>query len=265
MREASTRTLESGEIMSEELPPHGISLEESDALCRALLYSISHDLRNPLTAIMTIAAALRSPDVGIDLRDAMLADLEEESDRLVRLLSNLLEASRVEAGALRPRRVPVPVEELCRAAVDDARRSLGSRLVEIDLEQPLPPVDVDEAMVRQALVNILENAARHDQGPLAIRAARTDGYLEIRVIDHGPGVPAPERRRIFEAFQRLGEHAGRPRGTGLGLAIARGFLEAHRGDVYVESTNGGGATFVVSLPTEVMSPDSTVASRSSRG
>ena len=230
-------------------PVVGMSLEASDALCRALLYSISHDLRTPLTAITTIAAVLRSSDVDANVRDAMVADLEAEAERLLRLISNLLEASRVEAGALRPLLVHVPVEELCRAAVDDARRSLGGRPVEIDLEPHLPAIEVDETMIRQVLVNLLENAARHDPGPLEVRAARAGRLLEIRVIDHGPGVPAAERQRIFEAFQQLGEHVGeRRRGTGLGLAIARGFLEAHRGDVRAEETCGGGATFVVSLP-----------------
>jgi two-component system sensor histidine kinase KdpD len=228
---------------------HETTPDESDALFRALLYSISHDLRTPLTAITTIAAVLRSSDVDSGLRDAMLADLEEEAERLVRLLSNLLEASRVEAGALHPSLVRVPVEELCRAAVDDARPFLGSRLVELDLEPHLPPVEVDETMIRQALVNLLENAARHDPGPLEVRGTRAGRFLEIRVIDHGPGVPAAERERIFEPFQRLRERAGKHRrGTGLGLAIARGFLEAHRGDVRVQATSGGGATFVVALP-----------------
>jgi two-component system sensor histidine kinase KdpD len=179
----------------------------------------------------------------------MLADLDEEAERLVRLLSNLLEAARVEAGALRPSLERVPVDELCRAAVDDAGPSLGSRLVAIHVEPRLTPVDVDETMIRQALVNLLENAARHDPGPLEVRAARAGCFLEIQVVDHGPGVSAADRRRIFEAFRRLRADAGeRQRGTGLGLAIARGFLEAHRGDVRVESTLGGGATFVVSLP-----------------
>jgi two-component system sensor histidine kinase KdpD len=169
---------------------------------------------------MTIAAARRSSDVDRGLRDAMLTDLGEEAERLVRLLSNQLEASRVEAGALRPSLVPVPVEELCRAAVDEAR--LGSRLVEIDLEPQLAPVKVDETMIRQALVNLLENAARHDPGPLDVRAARAGRFLEIRAIDHGPGVPAAERERIFEAFQRLRRHSGkRRRGMGLGSARFR--------------------------------------------
>jgi two-component system sensor histidine kinase KdpD len=237
-----------GIAMSGQIPADGRSLD-SDGLCRALLHSISHDLRTPLTAIRTIAAALQSADLDIEQRDAMLADVDHEAERLARLLANLLEAARVEAGALRPTLVRVPVEELCGAALNDARASLGSRLVEIDLEPHLTPVAIDETMIRQALVNLLENAARHDPGPLGLRATRAGRYLEIRVIDHGPGVPASEQQRIFEAFQRLREHAGElQRGTGLGLAITRGFLQAHRGDVRVEATTGGGATFVISLP-----------------
>jgi hypothetical protein len=233
-----------GSATSVHIPPAGRSLE-SEGLCRALLYAVSHDVWTPLTAIRTITAALRSADLDTGQRDALLVDVDREAERLARLLSNLLDAARVEADALRPALVRVPVEELCRAAVDDARASLGGRLVEIELERDLPPVEVDETMIRRALVNVLENAARHDPGPLRVRAARAGGYLETRVIDHGPGVPTSERQRIFDAFQRL---PVRRDGTGLGLTIARGFVEAHRGDVRVETTKGGGATFVLSLP-----------------
>jgi two-component system sensor histidine kinase KdpD len=170
-----------GTAMSGQIPADGASLE-SDGLCRALLYSVSHDLRTPLTAIGTIAAALRSADLDSDQRNVMLADVDHEAERLARLLSNLLEASRVEAGALRPTLVRVPVEELCRAAVNDARAALGSRLIEIDLEPHLTPVEIDETMIRQALVDLLENAARHDPGLLGVPAARAGRYIEIRVI-----------------------------------------------------------------------------------
>jgi two-component system sensor histidine kinase KdpD len=246
MREARIVTLDVGGAMSSV---DWMSPEGADGLCRALLYSLSHDLRAPVTAIRTIVAALRSADVEREQRGALLADVDQQTERLAKLLSNLLEAARIEAGAPRPTLVRVPVDELCRAAVDDALAVLGDRLVEVDLEPHLPPVEVDETMIRQTLVNLLENAARYDPGPLAVQAERAGGYLEIRVIDHGPGVPASDQLLIFEAFRRLHDEAGRRRdGSGLGLAIARGFVEAHRGDVRVEATNGGGATFVVSLP-----------------
>jgi two-component system, OmpR family, sensor histidine kinase KdpD len=237
-------------IATQEHPSSdGVSFEESDGLCRALLYALSHDLRTPLTAIRTIAAALRSADVDGDLRDALLADLDDETERLARLLANLLEAARIEAGALRPTHVRLPVAELCRGAIDDARPALDGRVVEIALEPQLPAVEVDETMIRRTLVNILENAARHDPGPLGLGAALVGGFLEIRIVDHGPGVPPADQLRIFEAFRRLRESpGGRRSGAGLGLTIARGFVEAHRGDVRVETTRGGGATFVVSLP-----------------
>jgi len=142
----------------------------------------------------------------------------------------------------------VPVEELCRAALDDARLALGEHLVQIDVEPDLPPVEVDETMLRQVLVNLLENAAAHDPGPIVLRARRAGTRLELRVADHGPGVPEAERERVFEAFERLRARDGvRGRGTGLGLAIVRGFVEAHGGTIHVETTPGGGATFVVSL------------------
>ncbi len=224
------------------------SLEETDRLRRALLHSVSHDLRTPLTVIRTIAAALRSAEVAPAERDAMLADVEHEATRLTRLVTNLLEVSRVESGALQPARVPVPVEELCRAALDDARLALGEHLVQIDVEPDLPPVEVDETMLRQVLVNLLENAAAHDPGPIVLRARRAGTRLELRVADHGPGVPEAARERVFEAFERLRARDGvRGRGTGLGLAIVRGFVEAHSGTIHVETTPGGGATFVVSL------------------
>jgi two-component system sensor histidine kinase KdpD len=224
------------------------SLEESDRLRRALLHSVSHDLRTPLTAIRTIAAALRGAEIAPAERDAMLGDIEQAARRLGRLVGNLLEVSRVESGALRPARVPVPVEELCRGALGDARLTLGEHLVELEIEPSLPPVEVDETMLRQVLVNLLENAAAYDPGPIRLRAQRAGAQLELRVIDHGPGVPEAERERIFEAFQRLRRRDGvRERGTGLGLAIVRGFVEAHDGTIHVETTPGGGATFVVSL------------------
>jgi two-component system sensor histidine kinase KdpD len=181
----------------------------------------------------------------MDQRDALISDVDREAERLTRLLARLLEAARVEGDAVHPALVRVPVEELCHAALCDARQALGRRLVELELEPDLPAVEVDETLIRQALVNLLENAAQHDPGPLRVHAARAGRYLEIRVIDHGPGVPAAEQRRIFEAFHGLRENR---RGAGLGLWIARGFLEAHRGDLHVETTNGGGATFVISLP-----------------
>ncbi|HET6171227.1 MAG TPA: ATP-binding protein [Gaiellales bacterium] len=226
------------------------ALEETDRLRSALLQSVSHDLRTPLTAITASASALRE-SVPEHERDALLAGIEQEARRLVRLVDNMLDLSRIEAGALRPRRTLMPVDELLYAAVDDAAAALEGQFVDVDVDgaSELPPVSVDETMIRQVLVNLLENASRADpDDTIGLYAAHEGTTLRLSVVDHGPGVPEAERRRIFEPYYRLRKnHDGRT-GTGLGLAISRGYVEAHGGKLRVEPTPGGGATFIVELP-----------------
>lgn len=254
-RLASPADDESGTLM-----PGTRTLDEAVELRTTALYSVSHDLRAPLGAIRAIAGTLRVVDVDAPLRDAMLADIEHEVDRLTRLVASLLELSRVEAGALVARRARVPVDALCRGAISDARALIGARPIELTVASRLAPVDVDEAMLRQVLVNLLENATIHDAGTIGLRARQVRDRLEVRVVDHGPGVPEPDRARIFEPFERLRTDApGSARGEGLGLSIARGFVRAHAGTIRVEETRGGGATFVVSLP---LAGDQSVRERS---
>jgi two-component system sensor histidine kinase KdpD len=224
------------------------ALKETDRLRTALLQSVSHDLRTPLTAITAAASALRE-DVPEHEREALLSGIEQEADRLVRLVANMLDLSRIEAGVLQPRRSVMPVDELLYAAVDDAAAALDGQIVDIDGAAELPPVSVDETMIRQVLVNLLENASRADPDDALGLYASSDGEtLRIAVVDHGNGVPEAERRRIFEPYYRLRPGHDRRAGTGLGLAISRGFVEAHGGHIRVEPTPGGGATFTVELP-----------------
>ena len=234
--------------------PGTSTLAQRVELRTTALYSVSHDLRAPLGAIRAIAGTLRAVDVEARVRDAMLADVEREVDRLTRLVSSLLTVSRLEAGRLILRRTPMPVDELCRAALSVARAVIGARPVELTIASRLSPVEVDEMMLRQVLVNLLENATLHDPGTIVLHARQLREGLELRVVDHGPGVPASESERVFEPFERLNADApGRGSGTGLGLPIARGFVEAHGGTIQVETTPGGGATFVVSLPLQARS------------
>ena len=224
------------------------ALQETDRLRTALLQSVSHDLRTPLTAITAAASALRE-DVPAHEREALLSGIEHEADRLVRLVANMLDLSRIEAGVLQPRRTIMPVDELLYAAVDDAAAALNGQIVDIDGAAELPPVSVDETMIRQVLVNLLENASRADpDDALGLYASNDGDTLRIAVVDHGHGVPEAERRRIFEPYYRLRPGHDRRAGTGLGLAISRGFVEAHGGHIRVEPTPGGGATFTVELP-----------------
>jgi two-component system sensor histidine kinase KdpD len=237
----------------ERLEHEGVKLQalkETDRLRSALLQSVSHDLRTPLTAITASASALRE-SVPEHERDALLGGIEQEARRLVRLVDNMLDLSRIEAGALHPRRTLMPVDELLYAAVDDAAAALEGQFVDVDGAAELPAVNVDETMIRQVLVNLLENASRADpDDTIGLYASNPGRTLRIAVVDHGPGVPEAERRRIFEPYYRLRKSHDHRAGTGLGLAISRGYVEAHGGKLHVEPTAGGGATFIVELPIE---------------
>lgn len=223
------------------------ALEETDRLRSILLQSVSHDLRTPLTAIKASASALRMVPPPPPVAATMLADIEEHADRLSRLVENLLDLSRIESGALILRRQPVPVDELVAGAVDAARSELDRLTVDVHLEPDLPPLLADETMIRQVLVNLLANAARHDpDGPIEVIGAAGDGVVVISVRDHGPGVPMAERDRLATPLAERDRTSGGR--AGVGLAIATGFVQAHGGTLRLEDTPGGGATFVVTLP-----------------
>jgi two-component system sensor histidine kinase KdpD len=221
------------------------TLEETDQLRTVLLQSVSHDLRTPLTAIKASAESLAG-DLPAERRTELLAGIEQEVDRLSHLVANLLDLSRIETGSLRLDRQRLPLDDL----VDDAVDAAGATgAVELALPERLVVLDADETLLRQVLVNLLQNAARYAPGSDVRVEAREDaGAVEIRVVDHGPGIPEPERARIFEPYHRA-RPGLRTRGSGLGLAISRGFVAAHGGTLEVETTPGGGATFVVRLPT----------------
>jgi two-component system, OmpR family, sensor histidine kinase KdpD len=223
------------------------ALRRSDDLKTALLRAVSHDLRSPLTAIRTAAAAVGSRSVSDEERDELASVIAEESDRLARLVDNLLELSRLETGAAEPQREWVSVDELVEAAAESpAMRGVA---LDVALEPELPLLKVDAAQLERVLGNLLENAARHSNGqPVSVRARRSDGRVFIRVSDQGPGIPPEELPRIFEPFYRAPGATGT--GAGLGLAIARGFVEANGGRIRAESLPGQGATFTIDLPVE---------------
>jgi len=223
-----------------------LTLEETDRLRTVLLRSVSHDLRTPLTAIKATAGTLASDDVPPERRRELLTGIEQEVDRLSHLVTNLLDLSRIESGSLQLDRQAVPLDDLVDDAVDAAGTG-GS--VELALPDHLVVLDADETLLRQVLVNLLENAARYaPDSAVRIAAHQDERAVEIRVVDHGPGIPEPERARVFEPYNRA-RPGLRGRGSGLGLAISRGFVAAHGGTLEVETTPGGGATFVVRMPT----------------
>ena len=225
------------------------ALRRSDALKTAVLRAVSHDLRTPLMAILTSASALSREDLalGEQDRDELLETIRVEAQRLDRLVGDLLDLSRLQAGAVRTQSAPWSIDDLVIQALGEL--GPGASRVEVTLPETSPIVRVDAQQVERALVNLIENALKYSPPPEPVRVqVGSHGSTGVvRVVDHGPGVSASEVERIFEPFQR-GLAASSVRGAGLGLAIARGFAEANGGHVSVESRRGQGATFTLELP-----------------
>jgi two-component system, OmpR family, sensor histidine kinase KdpD len=230
---------------------------ESDRLKTALLSSVSHDLRTPLAGIKAAATSLLQEDIQWSEQDrlAFASDIDAEADRLTRLVSNLLDLSRIEAGGLQPDREWEDVAEMIQRVVQRSRPQFGSHPVAVDVSPNLPPAYLDAIQIEQVLTNLLENAAKYspDGSPIRVTADIEPGSdeiseLRITVADQGAGIPRGEQERVFDKFYRLRGANRRAAGTGMGLAIVRGFVLAHGGRVWVESEPNHGSTFVVALP-----------------
>ena len=215
-----------------------------------LLSTVSHDLRTPLAAITGAATTLRDDWASVPAaqRKELLETVCEEAERLERLVGNLLDMTRVEAGGLRLKREWVPLEELIGAALTRLEPRLTGRPIHTALPEDLPLVSVDPVLLQQVLVNLLENAAKYTPpgSAIDIEAEAAEATVVLRVADHGPGIAAGDEERVFEKFYRGAQVGGH--GVGLGLAICRGIVEAHGGTIRAESRPGGGALFRIALP-----------------
>ena len=227
---------------------------ETDRLRQALLTSISHDLRTPLSSIMGASSTLRDFRALLDDRatDELLATIGEESERLNRFIANLLDMTRLESGALEPNIGPHDVSELVGAALKRAAPVLADRRVEVELAPDLPMAKVDPVLFDHTLFNLLDNAAKYADAPagITIRATRgrRDGVV-IEVMDEGPGIPVDQLERVFDKFHRVAKADRVRAGTGLGLAICRGFVEAMGGTIVATNrADRPGAVFAVTLP-----------------
>jgi two-component system, OmpR family, sensor histidine kinase KdpD len=234
-------------------------LRRTDEARTALLSSVSHDLRTPLAAIKASAESLLHDDVvwSPEDRSGFASAIVRESDRLNRLVGNLLDMSRIEGGALRPRRDWYDLGELVREVVGRLRPLLDGRPVRLDVPAALPPAMLDYLMIDQVVTNLLENAVKYTPAgsPIEVSVAATADHLRVAVADHGPGVPEGKRTRAFDKFYRLEQQGERPQssqppGSGLGLAVSKGLIEAHGGQIWIEETPGGGATAIFELPLE---------------
>jgi two-component system sensor histidine kinase KdpD len=224
------------------------TLRRSDTVKTAVLRAVSHDLRSPLTAIQASVQGLTSPSLVLseEERASLLDTIAVEAQRLDRLVRNLLDLSRLQAHAARPAAELWSLDDLVGQALVEIGR--GEQRVRVALPETLPPVRVDASQIERVLVNLLENALKFSppDEPIDIQATATRDQVLVRVIDHGPGIPARDLERIFEPFESSG--ASRLRGTGLGLAICRGFVEANGGRIWAESQLGQGASLVLALP-----------------
>lgn len=241
---------------------HTEVLRESDQLKTALLGSVTHDLRTPLAAIQAAAGSLldESTPWSEAERRAFAETIESSAERLTRLVSNLLDLSRLEAGVLVPERRWYPLADVIAPVLDrlELAGHTAGCAVTVDLPDDLPLAFIDHAQIEQVLTNLIENAIKYSPptAPIAVRARALaePPALEVRVVDRGIGIPSGEARAIFDKFYRV-QHvelpwsSGRPpTGTGLGLAICAGIIQAHGGRIWAEGTPGGGATLAFTLP-----------------
>jgi len=228
------------------------ALEEADRVKTALLSAVSHDLRSPLAAIKTAVTGLLEPGDALDARghSELLEAIDVETDRLTRLVANLLDLSRLQGGALRPRKEWVDVSEIVAGVVDRLALRLPGRSITVDAPDGLPLIPADYARIDQVLSNLIENAAAYapPTSPIMVTAQADRAGIIVRVRDQGPGIPRAERERVFEPFYRGSATEGLASGSGLGLAICRGIVEAHSGSIQIEAVDGLGASVAVWLP-----------------
>ncbi len=226
---------------------------ETNQLRAAMFSSVTHDLRTPLASIKAGVTSLLDPSVDYDAdqESELLTTILEETDRLNRLVGNILDLARIRAGALSPVRSDSSLDETLEAVVARMRPRLQHVTVELHIRDDLPDVPVDGVQMDQVLTNLLENAARYapPASTVQVTAAVFRDRAQVRVVDHGPGVPEEDRERVFEAFYR-GERSPETPGSGLGLAIANAIVTAHGGRIWIEGTPAGGTAVVFEIPVD---------------
>jgi two-component system sensor histidine kinase KdpD len=218
---------------------------------------VTHDLRTPLATLKAATTTLCLPDglLAPDERAEVARAARNEVERLIRSVDKALELTRIRSGALTLDRIEVTPLDLVRLGVDRLGGDVDSTRVRVQIDPHAPTVAVDALLMEHVLVNLLENALSYAPGSEEVLVAARSGAtgLVVEVVDHGTGIAVDDRERVFEEFVRVGQTPGS--GTGLGLAVARGLVEAHGGTVSCRATDGGGATFVVTLPAVVEPAD----------
>lgn len=230
------------------------ALEEADHLKSALLAAVSHDLRTPLASIKASATSLLQEDVPWDAatRREFLVAIDEETDRLARLVANLLDLTRIQGGALKPDKGWYEIGEVIARVTDRLAPLLAAHPIRVAVAPDLPLIAFDFVEIAQVIANLIENAAKYSESgtDIAVVAAREGDVVRVSVADRGPGISATDLPHVFDTFYRVRRtgRAGTIHGTGIGLAICKGFVEAHGGTITVASRVGEGSTFTFTLP-----------------
>lgn len=226
---------------------------QTEKLHSALLNSISHDLKTPLVSITGALTTLldKNSNLGAQHINELLETARGESERLNRIVNNLLDMTKMESGVLRISKKPADLRDLTGACLEQLKEKIGSRDIKIEIPRDFPEIAVDYPFILKAFFNLIDNALKYspDGTPVEIRAILIQHLAQVKVQDYGIGISKEDLKRIFEKFYRV-ERSQNVSGTGLGLSISKGIIEAHGGRISVESTPGKGSTFIVELPLE---------------
>jgi two-component system sensor histidine kinase KdpD len=252
---ATQLTLATNSARLQDEVNQAVTVARTNELRSALLQAVSHDLRTPLASIRAAATSLLSEDVewGRDASRELLEMIDEEAERLNRMVANLLDMSRLQTGVVDVRRDSVGLDGVIGEALIGLHLRPGQ--VTVDVAESLPRVIVDEPLLERAIANVIENAVRFSPNgsSVEVSAAPCGDELALHIVDHGPGIPVELHDKVFRPFQRLGDQPNGV-GVGLGLAVAKGFIEACGGRIEVQDTPGSGCTFVIALPVETTEP-----------
>jgi len=226
-------------------------LQAAEKLQNALLNSISHDLRTPLVSITGALTTLeQNPDsLNPSTRNSLIVAAREEADRLNRLVGNLLDMTRLEAGVLKLKCEPCDVQDLIGVAIGQMENQLEERSIQVNIPDSIPLIGTDFVLIVHAIGNIIDNALKYSptDSPIEIKAEMIGSEVHILVLDRGIGIPESDLDRVFDKFYRV-QRADKVTGTGLGLAICKGIIEAHGGRIWATNREGGGTIVTCALP-----------------
>ena len=247
------RQVEEAREAANRAKSESLALQETDKLQKALLNSVSHNLRTPLASVIGAINTVLEDGALLDAptQQSLLKTAQEEARKLDRLVQNLLDMTRLEGGAIRVRTELCDVHHVVGAALEQLGRATRGHAISTTFLPDMPLVPMDQVLIVQVLVNMLDNALKYspDEGPIEIEARLNSGQLEVRVLDRGMGISEQELERVFEKFYR-GASQGAARGAGLGLSICKGFVEAHNGRILAKCREQGGTEVAFFLPVQ---------------